>query len=254
MSWRRLVGLAAVSVLMAGSLAACNYTDYYKKSSGYDYGSRDREGAKTMQIRSHGSYTADPAQHDNRYFEYSSDLSRKVSALPGVHTALVFLTDRNAYVGLMTDWSAGGTQARGGRALREQDNTGTTEGVYNVDTGSHKWDNRHVATPYNSYFTHKDPGDISSKLRQKVGELVRNNHPRVQEVHISANREFVNQLLEFAKESWAGRPLAPLAPDFNRLVQYMFGLGKEIPLPLYETHPGADSAGGVGPEPASGVR
>ncbi|WP_276356269.1 hypothetical protein [Cohnella caldifontis] len=248
----RLVGLTVVSVVLAGSLAGCNYTEYYKKQSGYDYGSRDPEGTKLMQVRSYGALTANPAQHQNSYFEYSANLSRQVSSLPGINTALVFLTDRNAYVGVVTDWSGGGTQARGGRTLRESENAGTMEGVYNVDNGSSKWDNRHVVTPYNSYFTHKDVSDLSSKLRQTIGQVIRNAHPKVQEVNISANREYVNQLVEFAKESWAGRPLKPLTPAFNRLVQYVFGMGSEIPLPLYEYNPGADSPGGAGPEPVDG--
>lgn len=117
--------------------------------------------------------TANPKQHENRYFEFSSSLSNKVASLPGINTALVFVTDKNAYVAIMTDWSATGTKANGGPRSKEQDNTGTTEGVYNVSNGSSKWDNRQVATPYNSYFTHKDPSDLSSELRQVIGTTVR---------------------------------------------------------------------------------
>jgi hypothetical protein len=248
----RLVGWIVLSAVMAGTLAACNYKEYYQKQSGYDYGSRDREQTQQMQIRPYSTLTADSARHENRYFEYSADLSRQVSSMPGIHTALVFLTDRNAYVGIVTDWSGGGTQAKGGRAMLETENTGTMEGVYNVDNGNSTWDNRQLATPYNSYFTHKDVSDISSKLRQMIGQTIRRAHPKVQEVFISANREYVNQLVEFAKESWASHPLQPLTPAFNQLVQYVFGLGRDIPLPLYEYNPGADSPGGAGPEPSDG--
>ncbi|MFB9277441.1 hypothetical protein [Cohnella cellulosilytica] len=223
-----LIGIA----LTLGLLSACNYKSYFQKST-QDYGSRTVNDPKMSQTRSYGAYTADPKQHENRYFEYSSALSNKVAALPGINTALVFLTDKNAYVAIMTDWSATGTKATGGPRSREQDNTGTTEGVYNVNNGSPKWDNRQVATPYNSYFTHKDPSDLSSELRQVIGTKVREHFSRAQEVHISANREFVNQSLEFAKEAWLKKPLAPLTKDFNTLVQYTFGTGNEIPLPLY---------------------
>jgi hypothetical protein len=184
-------------------------------------------------VRSYGSLSADPKQHDNRYFEYSSALSNKVASLPGINTALVFLTDKNAYVGILTDWSATGTEARGGPRSHEQDNSGTTEGVYNVSTGSSKWDNRQVATPYNSYFTHKDFGDLSTELRQVIGDTIRKEFSRAQEVHISANREFVNQSLEYAKVAWLKKPLAPLTADFNTLVQYTFANGNKVPIPLY---------------------
>jgi hypothetical protein len=230
MSARRSCGLIGVA-LMLGLLTACNYKSYYQKS-GNDYASRAANDPKMIHVRSYGSLSSNPKQHDNRYFEYSSALSNKVAALPGINTALVFLTDKIAYVGILTDWTATGTKARGGAKTHEQDNSGTTEGVYNVSNGSSKWDNRQVATPYNSYFTHKDYTDLSTELRQVIGDTVRNSFSRAQEVHISANREFVNQSLEFAKVAWLKKSLAPLTPEFNALVKYTFGGGNDVPLPI----------------------
>lgn len=235
MSARRsfaLIGAALMLVL----LTACNYKSYYQKS-GHDYASRAANDPKMSHVRSYGSLSANPRQHENQYFEYSSALSNKIAALPGINTAFVFLTDKNAYAAIMTDWTATGTKARGGARTKEQDNTGTTDGVYNIDTGSSKWDNREVATPYNSYFTHKDYVDISTELRQVIGDTLRRSLPHVQEVHISANREFVNQSLQFAKVAWAKKSLTPLMNDFNTLVQYIFGQGNAVPLPLYEKKP-----------------
>jgi hypothetical protein len=245
----RTLSVLFVAFILLGT-TACNYKGYYQKST-QDYASRASNDPKMIHIRSYGSLTSDLRQHDNKYFEYSSVLSNKVASLPGVDTALVFLTDKNAYVGLLTDWSATGTNAHGGSAKREQTNTGTTEGVYNVDNGSSSWDLRKVATPYNSYFSHKDSSDLSSEFRQVVGDTIRNNHQKAEEVHISANMEFVNQLLEFAKASWAHKPLAPLTPEFNKLVQYVFGMGNAVPLPLYET--GVDGSG-VPSKPDTGMK
>jgi hypothetical protein len=230
MSARRSCALIGV-VFILGLMTACNYKSYFQKSSS-DYSSRTAGDPKMMRVRSYGSLTADPKQHDNRYFEYSSAISNEVASLPGINTALVFLTDKNAYVAILTDWTATGTKARGGAKTYEQDNTGTTEGVYNVSNGSPHWDNRQVATPYNSYFTHKDYVDLSTELRQVIGDRVRKSFPRAQEVHISANREFVNQSLEFAKAAWLKKSLDPLTADFNALVRYTFGLGNKVPLPI----------------------
>jgi len=227
--WLILIGV----VLTLALLSACNYKSYFQKSN-YDYASRSANDPKMMHVRSYGSLTNDPKQHDNQYFEYSSALSNKVAALPGINTAIVFLTNKNAYVGILTDWSATGTEARGGPRTHEQDNTGTTEGVYNVSNGSNKWDNRQVATPYNSYFTHKDPSDLSKELRQVIGDTIRKDAPLLQEVHISANREYVNQSLEYAKAAWLKKPLTPYTEHFNTLVKYTFGRGNEVPLPLYD--------------------
>jgi hypothetical protein len=225
---RRLPGLLAAIVILT-LLCACNYVSHYQKSN-YDYASRAKNDPKMTRVRSFGNTTGNPKQHENKYFEYSSAISNKVASLPGINTAIVFLTDKNAYVGILTDWTATGTRARGGS--REQDNTGTTEGVYNVSNGSSKWDNRQVATPYNSYFTHKDYTDLSTELRQVIGDTVRGMHSRVQEVHISANREYVNQSLEYAKVAWNNKSLSEITPAFNTLVQYTFGYGNAIPLPL----------------------
>ncbi|MBB6730109.1 hypothetical protein [Cohnella zeiphila] len=230
---RRLVALACGIALVCG-LTGCNYTSYYQKSA-HDYSSRTKNDPKMMRVRSYGSTTGNPKQHENRYFEYSSKLSYDVKALPGVNAAIVMLTDKNAYVAILTDWSATGTKSHGGASTREQDNTGTTEGVYNVDTGGRTPVDRQLVTPYNSYFTHKDVSDLSSELRQVIGDTVRKGNPRIQEVHISANKEYVNQMVEFAKASWGGRDLQPLVPEFNKLVNYTFGQGNEIPLPLNDT-------------------
>jgi hypothetical protein len=234
MSLRQVIALIGVALLL-GLLPACNYKSYYQKS-GHDYTSRAANDPKMSQVRAYGSLAANPKQHDNKYFEYSSALSNKIASLPGISTAFVFITDKNAYVSILTDWTATGTKARGGARTHEQDNGGTTEGVYNVSNGSSKWDNRQVATPYNSYFSHKDPSDLSTELRQVIGHTLRQSLPRVQEVHISANREYVNQSLEFAKVAWAKKPLTPLTTDFNTLVQYIFGQGTAIPVPLYEKY------------------
>ncbi len=255
MHWVRLGRLTVILALLTGSLTACNYRDYFQKYSGTDYGSRPGAGQNAdsdlMHTRTHGSAASDPMKHENKKLAYNGELSRQIASLPGVYSAFVFVTDRNAYVGIMTDWSATGTRARGG--ADEQNNTGTTEGVYNADNGSPQWDNRTIANLYNSYFTHKDVKDISSRLRHTIATQIHKADPKVKEVYISANREYVNQLAEYAKESWAGRPLTPLTADFNRLVQYIFAGGKEIPLPLYERRAGADnSPGGNGPEPKSG--
>ncbi|BBI31486.1 YhcN/YlaJ family sporulation lipoprotein [Cohnella abietis] len=231
MSVIRSCAFIGISLLLSLQMG-CNYKSYFQKSSN-DYASRAANDPKMMHVRSYGSLTNNPKQHDNRYFEYSSAISSKVAALPGINTAIVFLTDKNAYVSILTDWSATGTEARGGPRTHEQDNSGTTEGVYNVSTGSSKWDNRQASTPYNSYFSHKDYTDLSTELRQVIGDTVRSSFKRAQEVHISANREYVNQSLEFAKVAWLKKPLSPLTAEFNTLVKYTFGMGNTIPVPLY---------------------
>ena len=282
MHWLKLGRLAIVLTLLTGCLTACNYRDYFQNYSGYDYGSRPDEKKAAPNILRAQSLRSDPGQHENKRLIYSPELSKQVSNMPGVYTGLVFLTDRNAYVGIMTDLTATGTRSSGDRSV-EQNNIGAaggtayagsgipedsslaendtmtgmdalgggiTAGVANDARSIPPADENMIANVYNFYFTHKDPADISPRLRQSITAKILKAEPEIKNVFISANREYVNQLIEFAKQSWIGQPLSPLIPEFNRLVRYVFAGGKEIPIPLYELryvqraqNPGATPSG-----------
>lgn len=226
--------LLSAAVLTAA--AGCNYEELAQRSDS-DYGSRQANDPKMLGGKSYGPMSTNPHQHDNSFFEYSSVISRKVTDLNGVASAIVMLTDKNAYVGLMLDWTAVGTRNSG--RLREQDNTGTNEGVYNHDTGSPYGNSRALVSPYNSYFSVNDINDLSDELKQTVALKVRELAPAAQEVHISANMEFVNYFNHFAKEAWGGRSLMPWIDQFNTVVKYHFAGGKEMPPPI--TQPGTYS-------------
>ncbi|WEK54825.1 MAG: YhcN/YlaJ family sporulation lipoprotein [Candidatus Cohnella colombiensis] len=229
----RKMALALLTILL-GLITGCNYKDHYQNSN-QDYASRASNDPKMMGVRSYGSTNAHPNQHNNRYFEYSSAISTKVASLPGINSAIVFLTDKNAYVGIVMDATATGTKARGGANTREQHSGGSIMGRYDVANESPVEENRKMITPYTPYISQKDSVNISTELRQVIGERVRMAHPRVNEVHISANQEYVNQSFEFVKAIWSGDSNTALIPEFNVLVQYFFGYGDQIPLPLYET-------------------
>lgn len=227
----RFLTLVAAITLSLFVINGCNYQRYVQNST-YDYGSKNKGDPKMLGSRMYGTMSGLPGQHDNAWFEYSSLLSNDVSNINGVAGAIVMLTDKNAYIGITTDWTATGTHKTGGRGTREQDNTGSTEGVYNNDTGSPYWNNQRIATPYNSYFTVNDHNQLSGELKQTIAVHVRKLAPAVQEVHISANKEFNNHLIQYAQEAWAGRSLMPWLASFNTLVKHQFAGGNEVPAPL----------------------
>ncbi|CAM4109323.1 hypothetical protein L1N85_11745 [Paenibacillus alkaliterrae] len=222
---KRIAALLLSAVVITAA-SGCNYEELAQHSD-TDYGSRQANDPKMLGGKAYGPMTKDPHQHDNSFFEYSSVISRKVSGINGIASAIVMLTDKNAYVGLMLDWTAVGTRNSGG--TREQDNTGTNEGVYNVDTGSPYGNSRALVYPYNSYFSVNDINNISDELKQTVALKVRELAPSVQEVHISANMEFINYFNEFAKEAWGGRSLMLWIDQFNTVVKYHFAGGKVMP-------------------------
>ncbi|REE68002.1 hypothetical protein A8990_14051 [Paenibacillus taihuensis] len=223
-----LILIAAVTVLGL-TLSGCNYERHVQNST-YDYGTKQKGDPKMLGSRMYGTMSGLPGQHDNHWFEYSSLLSSDVSSINGVAGALVFLTDKNAYVAITTDWTATGTKKSGG--TREQNNSGTTQGVYNVENGSPYWNNQRMVTPYNSALSINDHNQISGELKQTIAVHVRRLAPAVQEVHISANKEFNNHLIQYAQEAWAGHSLAPWLSSFNKLVKHQFAGGDSVPEPL----------------------
>lgn len=238
--WRRiLISIMAACVTMA-LVSGCNYTRKVQDSE-YDYGSQQADDPKMMGSRMFGPVGNIPDRHLNNHVEYSYMLSRKLSKTQGVAAAVVMLTDKNAYVGLVLDWTAVGTKRAGGKAMQEQNNTGTTKGVYNIENGNPYWNNQDLVTPYNSYFSVSDHKMISAELKQTVAVKLRQLSPYVQEVHISANRHFVNELVDYARETWMGRPLRPYLKEFNTLVDYEFGEGTTLPLRLKQMKQHNDS-------------
>ncbi|QHT59570.1 hypothetical protein GXP70_06125 [Paenibacillus lycopersici] len=227
---RYLILLTALT-LSATVINGCNYQRYVQNST-YDYGSNNKGDPKMLGSRMYGSVSGLPGQHDNAWFEYSPMISNNVSNINGVAGAIVMLTDKNAYVAITTDWTAVGTLKSGGRGTRQQDNSGSTQGVYNNDTGSPYWNNQRVAAPYNSNFTVNDHNQISGELKQTIAVHVRKLAPAVQEVHISANMDFNNHMIQYAQEAWAGHSLKPWVSSFNKLVQHQFAGGNEVPQPL----------------------
>ncbi|MFS0725961.1 hypothetical protein [Paenibacillus sp. 1P07SE] len=225
----------AILILLAGAtlLAAsgCNYTRKVQDSE-YDYGSQQADDPKMMGDRMYGPVGDIPDRHRNSHLEFSSHLSRKLSRTQGVAGAVVMLTDKNAYVGLVLDWTAVGTTRSGGKNGYEQNNTGSGKGVYNIDDGSPYWDNRDLVTPYNSYLSVSDHEMLSAELKQTIAVKLRKLSPYVQEVHISANRFFVNELVDYARETWMNRPLQPYLSEFNKLAEYEFGGGTTPPMRL----------------------
>ncbi|MFD1955616.1 hypothetical protein ACFSL6_15970 [Paenibacillus thailandensis] len=223
---KRMSVLFVATALLSAIGTGCAYEQRVHNSD-EDYGSRESGDPKMLGGQMYGSASDNPYQHDNTFFEYSSKLSNAVSNLNGIASATVMLTDKNAYAGVMLDWTAVGIKSRG--KTKEQNNGGMGEGVYNHTTGSPYWDNRKLVTPYNSYFSVNDHSELSPELKQTIAVKIRELAPMVQEVYISANKEFVNEMGEYAKEAWLGHSLSPWLEDFNILVKHQFAGGQIMP-------------------------
>jgi len=213
------------TLLLVLTLTACNY-ERYAQNSTYDYGSKQKGDPKLLGSRMYGATSSNPGQHNNRWFEYSSQLSAEISNINGVAAGMVFLTDKNAYVGMTLDSTAVGTRKTGGDGAREQIFSGQSRNLPRVSNTNRDISyEQQFAGPQNSYRTINDHNQISSELKQTVAIHIRRLAPMVQEVHISANMDFVNAFSRYAYEARLGHSLSPWTPSFNELVKHQFAEG-----------------------------
>ena len=75
---------------------------------------------------------------------------------------------------------------------------------------------------YNSYETAVHHDMLSHRFKQAMAEKIRLLQPNMMDVYISANRDFLNKMNNYAQESWKGHSLMPLLTDFNQTVDSRF--------------------------------
>lgn len=187
-----------------------------------NYSSKSSESRLDRGPRAYGSELNGLLAHRNATLSYDERLSAAVSDIPGVAQAFVMVTDSNAYAAILTDHTATGTS--GGNASRyETDNTGTQEGYYN---GANKdrtvRDSDWIASGKNSWDTVRDHEDLSHPFKQTIALKIRELHPEVKDVFISANRDFVNRVNKLSQEQWMGRSLNGYVKEFNAICEEIF--------------------------------
>ncbi|MFD0867700.1 Lipoprotein yhcN precursor [Chlamydia abortus] len=194
-----------------------------------NYGSRIEVPAEEQGNRTYGIKQQSASFHDNKTLAFSQSLSREVEELDGVNSAIVMLTDRNAYCAILVDSSATGTTGSTS-ARKETNNSGTSLGRYNPFTFNQYANPEDLATGINNYDTVEDPDRLAHGFKQSIAERIKAAYPSVQQVYISANRDFINQMNTYAQESWKGYPLDGYVEDFNRTVRQLFSRSDNKPV------------------------
>ncbi|MBD3922376.1 hypothetical protein H8B09_26725 [Paenibacillus sp. PR3] len=234
--------LLGIAVLSSGCSSYKYEPHGYKNNS---YGTRNGTERPLVddRARSYGTLSTSSGKdnHDNKYFEYSAKISKEVGKINGVSTALVMLTNQNAYVALVFNDTAIRTKS-GGRSKREQNLGGAKAGVYNHTTGSPYWDGRELATPYGHAMTVNDHTELPDALKYAVATKVRKFAPKVKDVHVSANRQFVNRFVAYAQKAWLNESLTPYVEDFNALVSNQFAGGNKMPASIEKINPDTTGA------------
>jgi YhcN/YlaJ family sporulation lipoprotein len=210
---------AAVLTVWLGGCSNHYYEQYEQSDSNLGM-RRETEDRTENNRRSYGFQINDTRHHNNARFRFSPEAARKVRQIQGIAHSYVLITDKNAYVAIVTDNTATGSASKG--KARDLNNVGTTQGMDNPDGGTSYADPRKLADENNGFYTMKKPQDISSMLQEKVARAVRGVHPEVLEVFISANRDFVNRLNSYAIKTRQGQTLDPYRDELNALVRKQF--------------------------------
>jgi len=217
MNSRLFRNVFVLSALIIG-LTNCSYQKHYEHGPA-DYGSRTEAHENGRAAYPHTqSRTAD---HNNKMMAYSQTTSDAIADMNGIRASFVILTDKNAYVAIVLDNTATGAKGKG--ELTPSDRTIGAPDIDHHSSITQYWTSGDVVREKYSYDTIADPQNISNELQSELANKVRELHPNVQHVFVSANQHFVNQISRYAHEAWKGNSLDPFLAEFNKLVGDHFG-------------------------------
>ncbi|MDP5275332.1 hypothetical protein [Chengkuizengella axinellae] len=208
------------ALIIMALLTSCNYREEYTQSE-QNLNERtlnEMSNIKMKNVQGQDVKTIDA--HENTSIRFSPFTAKEIMDIPGISHSYVILTNRNAYVSLVLDHTATGGFAKGN--IHEQNNSGKSDNGYNENGGITYTSPKNLVTDTNSKFTLEDENNISSRLKEKVIMEVKKLNPRVDEIYVSANRAFVNQLNVYAQKTWRGNSLKPYVNEFNESVKIYF--------------------------------
>lgn len=195
---------------------------YSKPLRSSDYGSLKAKKAEQSQLKALNVQEPDITSSNTGSTSYSSMLAKHVSSIPGVGDARVFTVDEHAYVALVLDYTGQGmlkSKQSGEREIK------TNETPLTAQPSIHN-------NPFRFFITVNDNSQLSERFIRIVSEAIQAKQPSIQQVHISANKDFMYYMDEFAQVAWAGESLEPYAEQFNTLISHQFYGGKVMPTSL----------------------
>lgn len=223
-TFRRLAALWSIALCL--TVSGC--FPWYDYNSSHNYGSKRHENPQDTSRAYQTKQQYAKVSHRIARLEMNQFLSDQVQALNGVNSAIVMMGDKVAYVGITIDGTATGTKS--GNSRLETNNYGLVKGLYSPITPFNDGaDPNDLITGSNGADTVMHHEHLSHMFKQKIAERIRSLDPTVQDVYISANQVFVNELNRLAQESWHGRSLEPYREHFIAMVEKLFGTDPTIP-------------------------
>jgi len=186
-----------------------------------DYGHIKNKQAEPSPVR---ALNADqtPKEHQEGSVFYSYTLSDAVNEIDGVADARVFVADEIAYVAVVLDNTGRGM-------LKSMPSGQRDSSVFNEKVTAPMSIHNN---PFISYLTVNDTSQLSDLFVGRVHETVMAHDGSIHSVHLSANKEFMYYMDEFAQVVWGGASLDPYMKQFNILINHQFFNGQVMPTSL----------------------
>lgn len=140
--------------------------------------------------------------HKNSNMVQSKQLSEEIAAMDNVDRAMVFLTDRNAYVGVVLEDDADFKRmdADRSRFKRYSATSDTTDNDVSNDVSD----------------------ELPSVVKRDIAQKVKSLKPDLDYVFVSANPQFIDSLDDYVTALSEGRPVRGMIDEFNDMVERMF--------------------------------
>lgn len=174
--------------------------------------------------------------------ELSKKIADHITAMNEVKSSYVMLTNQNAYVAVVLHSTAPSATPKAAPGQTKPSATpkaapGQTKpsATPNAAPGRTK--------PAPSMTSADVPAAIKSKIAQKVKSV----DPRVKNVYVTANPDFVGRMTSYAAEVNRGRPISGFATEFYSMVQRLF------PTNAAKRTVNQPTAPGHAPSPTTGV-
>ncbi|WII38878.1 YhcN/YlaJ family sporulation lipoprotein [Paenibacillus thiaminolyticus] len=173
-------------------------------------------GVDSSRLHGYGTGT-----HSMTNMHMNKKIADKIARMKGVKSANVMLTNNNAYVAVSTDghMKTKGT-AKGTHHLKTKatHHRGTGAKSLSSKGGTGNLNARSKTHAHNIGTT----GDVSEDLKKRIAEIVKKDAPQCNQVYVSANPDFVQQMNQFMKSSAAGHPLTGFSSQFQDMVHRIF--------------------------------
>ena len=187
--------------------------DYHENKLATPY----NQYANREQLRDINTLRA-PNEHFMTNLTFNQRLSNVVSNIDAVNTAWVMVANKRAYVAILLDGTA-----TGGRSGDITHMRGTLPPAGKTDRVIQDYTEKDlvmpsgvVASPMN---TKRALGDVALELKTKIAKEIGKEDRSIQEVYVSANRNFINEMNRLAMMAWKGQSLKGQVNAFEKLVQ-----------------------------------